>query len=171
MWISTNYFKGHGKISVRGGLGNTYGSALGGSGAGGRIAVFMNKEDEFRGSYSPFGGPGHGPRQGGPGTVYVEEMRQSHIYNRLYIDNRNANPVKEFVLSERNPREAYHKRADGVETEYHIDELMVINQVGCSFLELVDIECALGHVTWSVFATIINPPYWIYLYCSKRIIE
>ena len=129
VWISTNYFKGHGEITARGGLGNSYGSAVGGSGAGGRIAVHMNQEDEFRGSCSPFGGTGDGPRQGGPGTVYIEEMRQSHIHSRLYIDNKNAIPEKEFVLQEKNPREAYHKRIDGVRTEYHLDELMVINKV------------------------------------------
>ena len=44
----------------------------------------------------------------------------------------------------------------------------------CAFtIELVDIECALGHVTgdhfYKTFA-LINPPYWIYLY-SRRIIQ
>ena len=130
VWISTNFFKGHGEITARGGLGSTNGLAVGGSGAGGRIAVHMNQEDEFRGSYSPFGGTGDGRRQGGPGTVYIEEMRRPHIHSRLYIDNKDAIPEKEFVLSERNPREAYHKRVDGVESEYHIDELMLLNQVG-----------------------------------------
>ena len=38
----------------------------------------------------------------------------------------------------------------------------------------VGIECALGHVTGVYFyknVALINPPYWIYLYCSKRIIQ
>ena len=41
-------------------------------------------------------------------------------------------------------------------------------------IELVGIECALGHVTGVYFYkhfALINPPYWIYLYCSKRIIQ
>ena len=129
VWISTNFFRGHGEITSRGGLGNNYAFGLGGSGAGGRIAVHMNKEDEFRGTYSPFGGAGDGSRQGGSGTVYVEEIRQHHIHSRLYIDNRNAMPVKEFVLKERNPRKEYHKRVDVVEPDYHIDELMLLNEV------------------------------------------
>ena len=132
-WITTNFFQGHGEITARGGLGNTYGSALGGSGAGGRIAVHMSKRDKFRGTYSVFGGEGKDSRQGGPGTVYVEETRGIYIHSRLYIDNNNAKPVKEFVLNERNPREDYHRRVDGVLTDYHFDEIMVLNQVSCSW--------------------------------------
>ena len=129
VWITTNYFKGHGEITAHGGLGNAYGIALGGSGAGGRVAVHMRKEDEFRGTYSVYGGAGDGSRQGGPGTVYVEETRDIYIHSRLYIDNNNALPVKEFLLHERNPREDYHKRVDGVLTDYHFDEVMLLNQV------------------------------------------
>ena len=36
------------------------------------------------------------------------------------------------------------------------------------------IECALGHVTRDYFykyVALINPPHWIYLYCSMRIIQ
>lgn len=110
-------------------MGNAYAIALGGSGAGGRVAVHMRKEDEFRGTYSVFGGAGDGSRQGGPGTVYVEETRDIVIHSRLYIDNNNAVPEKEFLLHERNPREDYHKRVDGVLTDYHFDEVMLLNQV------------------------------------------
>ena len=91
--------------------------------------MHMRKEDEFRGTYSVFGGAGVGSRQGGPGTVYVEEARDIYIHSRLYIDNNNAVPVKEFLLNERNPREDYHKRVDGVLTDYHFDEVMLLNQV------------------------------------------
>ena len=40
-------------------------------------------------------------------------------------------------------------------------------------LELLGIECALVTSKGSIFTNIlpINPPYWIYLYCSKRIIQ
>lgn len=89
----------------------------------------MTKEDEFRGTYSVFGGAGDGSLQGGPGTVYVEETRDMYIHSRLYIDNNNAVPVKEFELDERNVREDYHKRVDGVLTDYHFDEVMLLNQV------------------------------------------
>ena len=129
VWITTNLFKGHGEISSVGGLGNNYGSALGGSGAGGRIAVHMGQEDEFRGSYSPHGGAGTGSRQGGPGTVYIEERRGLFIHSRLYVDNMNANPVKEFIMKEKNPREDFHKRVEGVLTDYHFDEFMLLNNV------------------------------------------
>jgi hypothetical protein len=94
----------------------------------------MRKEDEFRGTYSVFGGSGDGSRHGGPGTVYVEESRDIYIHSRLYIDNNNAVPVKEFVLNERNPREDYHKRVDGVLTDYHFDEFMVLNQVSRQYI-------------------------------------
>lgn len=129
VWITTNHFKGHGTISARGGQGNTYASALGGSGAGGRIAVHMRKEDEYRGTYSALGGLGSASRHGGSGTVYVEETKGINIHTRLYIDNNNALPVKEFLLNERNPRESYHQRVDGILTNYHFDELMLLNQV------------------------------------------
>lgn len=102
---------------------------MGGSGAGGRIAVHIRKKDEFRGTYSVFGGAGAGPRQGGSGTVYVEENRDIYIYSRLYLDNNNAVPVKEYELNEKNPREDYHKRVNGVFTDYHFDEIMLLNQV------------------------------------------
>ena len=148
MWITTNFFKGHGEITARGGQGNNLGSALGGSGAGGRIAVHMTKEDEFRGAYSVFGAAGVGSRQGGPGTVYVEETRGIYIHSRLYIDNNKALPVKEFVLDERNPREDYHKRVDGVLTDYHFDEMMLLNQVSRSYTKMFDpdIPCLLSYM-------------------------
>ena len=41
-------------------------------------------------------------------------------------------------------------------------------------IELVGIECALGQVTRDYFykyVALINPPHWIYLYCSMRIIQ
>ena len=37
-------------------------------------------------------------------------------------------------------------------------------------IELVGMECALGHLTGVHFHktfALINPPYWIYLHCSK----
>ena len=43
-----------------------------------------------------------------------------------------------------------------------------------NIIELVGIECALGHVTGVYFYkhfALINTPYWIYLYCSRRIIQ
>ena len=53
-------------------------------------------------------------------------------------------------------------------------KLMSKGQVHDATIALVGIESALGHVTGVYFYkrfALINPPYWIYLYCSKRIIQ
>ena len=129
VWIATGYFLGHGSIFARGGTGNKYGIAAGGSGSGGRIAVHVNIKDEYRGELNVLGGVGPGARHGGPGTVYVEEDVTDKLVRRLYIDNQNANPAKVFVLRERNPKTVRKNSAEENFADFGFDELMLQGEV------------------------------------------
>lgn len=93
IWITTGRFSGHGSMSTNGGNGD---GASSGGGSGGRIAL-LNKHTEnmFRGTYSSLGGDAGDINQvktkfsGGPGTVYVDDIRNGQVYSKLLIDNKN----------------------------------------------------------------------------------
>lgn len=129
VWINTGYLRGHGSVLATGAASNIHRSARGGSGSGGRIAVHIQIKDEYRGGFYALGGVGSGNQHGGSGTVYIEEARGDKFYRRLYINNQNAKPVKEFKLDQRNPRSV---RSNGTEengADYAFDELMLEGQV------------------------------------------
>lgn len=129
VWISAGYLRGHGNVLANGAVSNSHRTARGGSGSGGRIAAHIQIKDEYRGKFYALGGVGSGNRHGGSGTVYIEEARADKLYSRLYINNQNAKPVKEFILDQRNPRSV---RVNGTEengADYAFDELMLEGQV------------------------------------------
>ena len=121
---------------ARGGIGDAYGSALGGSGSGGRIAVHVLTKDEYRGGLEALGGQALGPRHGGSGTVYVEEIRGKALYTRLYINNQKADPPKAFVLHERNPKTVQRNATEKNSADFGFDELMLQGQVLMYFFVL-----------------------------------
>ena len=129
VWITTGYLRGHGLVSARGGTGNTYGNAVGGSGSGGRIAAHVLVKDEYRGGLEALGGPVPGTQHGGSGTVYIEEVRTDKLYTRLYIDNQNASPPKVFLLDERNPKTVEENMTEENSADFGFDELMLQRQV------------------------------------------
>lgn len=93
VWISTGRFNGHGVITVNGGSGNGVSS---GGGSGGRLALInRHTQNKYKGVYSSLGGDAGDPSKlqslysGGPGTVYIKDNRNGHLYSKLLIDNKN----------------------------------------------------------------------------------
>ena len=70
-------------MNVNGGDGN---SQKTGGGAGGRISVYTTK-NIYRGTYLAFGGTSAQSSFGGPGTVFLQDIRFKRPYTQLHIDN------------------------------------------------------------------------------------
>ncbi|XP_072025321.1 uncharacterized protein [Amphiura filiformis] len=97
VWINTKYvFKGLGGIMANGGTAS--GSC--GSGGGGRIAVYTDTPSQYIGSYSAAGGSGSSGRAGGPGSVYLNDIVDSELFEKLIVDNRNKQISLYFTLDE-----------------------------------------------------------------------
>lgn len=129
VWIITGYLRGHGSVLARGATSHSHKSSHGGSGSGGRIAAHIRIKDEYRGALIALGGSGPGEQHGGSGTVYVEEVRSSKYYRRLYINNQGAKPVKTFIMDQMNPRTIKANTTEDNNANYAFDELMLQGEV------------------------------------------
>ena len=97
--ISSYEVKGTGLLTVNGGTGDS----IGGGGSGGRIAVHTPTKNMFAGTYSAIGGAGGTSSSfGGPGTVYVSEIKNKQVYNQLRIDNAKRLSLHPVILDEVN---------------------------------------------------------------------
>lgn len=77
--------QGSGMISADGGSGD----GSGGCGAGGRVSLVLDGKFTFIGKLQALGGKSSTLYQsGGPGTVYIQEIRNKLKFNQLHIDNR-----------------------------------------------------------------------------------
>lgn len=104
IWISTGRFTGHGKISADGGDGD---GTLSGGGSGGRIALInRHTQTKFLGTFSALGGQSGAPSKsrtkysGGPGTVYLQDIRNAKSYSQLLIDNKHRPLTHYMTLNE-----------------------------------------------------------------------
>lgn len=86
------YVTGYGITNVNGGKG---GGVSAGGGAAGRIALDTTTQ-AYKGAILAQGGLSVGGAHGGPGTVYIREVRSSRYYTQLVIDNV-MNSVKDVV--------------------------------------------------------------------------
>lgn len=95
IYIKSNDLEGHGKISVGGGDGGCGGS-------GGRISLNLDTEINFNGKYNPLGGSGQQGymSDGGPGGVYIKDVRNSRTYEQLHLDNNKRTWDHYFILDE-----------------------------------------------------------------------
>lgn len=90
--MNAETFEGHGTLSVGGGDGN---GARGGGGSGGRIGILLKKEIQFLGGFVSAGGKSGDvsrdktDKGGGPGTVYIKDVRKGYEHTQLRIDNAN----------------------------------------------------------------------------------
>lgn len=97
--INSGRFSGHGKIAVDGGKGD---GANSGGGSAGRIAVYTSSRSKFLGVYSAIGGSAGDAQKdatefsGGPGTVYLLDMRQGYGFKQIRIDNK-GRPWSHYV--------------------------------------------------------------------------
>lgn len=71
--------KGYGDLNTTGGNGD--GPSAGG-GSGGRIAIYTNN-NIYRGTYLAFGGDSVPRRYGGPGTVFLKDVRSKRPFTQL----------------------------------------------------------------------------------------
>lgn len=76
-------FAGYGSTNVNGG---NSGGPLSGGGAAGRIAIDV-KTRAYRGVLLAQGGSSPGGFHGGPGTIYITEVRSKRAFTQLIIDN------------------------------------------------------------------------------------
>ena len=99
IFITTYEIKGTGTLSVNGGAGYS----LGGGGSAGRIAVHTPTTNTFTGKYSAIGGTGGSSASfGGPGTVYISELKNKQFHNQLRIDNAKRLSMHPVILNEYN---------------------------------------------------------------------
>lgn len=82
VYIESSTLEGHGVVSVQGGAGRT-------GGAGGRTAFYIDTEIYFFGLQNSTGGEGDGSymADGGPGSVFIQDIRYKRPYKQLYLDN------------------------------------------------------------------------------------
>ena len=98
VWITADTdFSGTGLVSASGGAG---GSLNCGSGGGGRIAVYADSTEHFVGQFNAAGGSGQSSGPGGPGSIFFRENRAGEPFEKLIVDNRNAQTKLYFTLSE-----------------------------------------------------------------------
>ena len=123
--------RGHGSVQASGGRSK---ATKGGGGAGGRIALYSNYDNQYRGHLVAIGesGPTGGDR-GGPGTVFIEDATVTPAgkvwKGRLYVDGQNLWPAKPVVLNERNPL-----RTPTGNHHLQIDQLLLERKVGDNFI-------------------------------------
>ena len=98
--IQADVFEGYGTVSATGGTGVTGGS-------GGRIAVHTKAANHFSGKLTARGGVGTRPylSSGGPGSVYIEEIRYGFPYRKLYLDNSKQHWDQYYTLYEPDQKE------------------------------------------------------------------
>lgn len=66
--------------------GGNGGGTNAGGGSGGRIAIYAT-ENLYRGTYQAFGGSSVSGAYGGPGTVFLQDIRSKRPFKQLRIDN------------------------------------------------------------------------------------
>lgn len=125
---------GYGVFSGVGG--NAQGSNGGGS--AGRIALYTRQINQYEGAFLIFGGDASVPESaGGGGTVYIQEIRNGLVYNKLFLDNLNRPVDKYAVIDE-----------IGI-SEYNFNELHIMRQASLRFAQTgstinVDIRQIIG---------------------------
>ena len=97
IYLEVDYLAGKGEIIADGGRGDGSGSC----GSGGRIGIFLKSRYTYRGSIrSASLNCGPGELNGGPGTMFISEVKNKHTYTRLVLDNRFSNWDKFVTLKE-----------------------------------------------------------------------
>ena len=92
--LNTVSFTGNGVLDVSGGHGQN-----GGGGSGGRLAVYVGSKGRYFGQNLATGGSAANDlsrSSGGPGTVYIRELRNQVPHDRLVVDNKNR-PFSHYV--------------------------------------------------------------------------
>ena len=70
---------------------------VGGGGSGGRMAVYVDGNNEYRGEYHTSGGQGY-LEDGSSGTTFIKSPNSEKIMEKsLYIDNKGGKPLSELI--------------------------------------------------------------------------
>ncbi len=92
MWA----LEGHGRVLARGGDGYSGGS-------GGRVALYLGSRNHFEGEYLATGGgcsSGTYLCHGGPGSVFLQDTRNTRPHTQLRLDNAGRNWDQKYTLDE-----------------------------------------------------------------------
>ena len=113
VYISTrSVFSGTGTVSANGGRADD----AGGCGAGGRVAVHLKSQFAYRGTLEALGGiSSSGGKPGGPGTVYIKDVRYKLFFEQLHVDNQGQSWENYVTLNES-------------KTSYHFNELHLVRK-------------------------------------------
>lgn len=132
VYVSTHSYRGFGEIDVRGGASGGFNS---GSGAGGRIAIYSEKELLYRGVYHAAGGNGTRGKHGGPGTIFLRSLKNKRFYTQLRFGERQGTNLVFVTLDERNvtdfifneivieQKTAVRLKQDGMKRSLKVDQL------------------------------------------------
>ena len=92
--ITAATFEGHGRLYAAGGSGTAGGS-------GGRISVNISSWNQFHGNYIATGGKGRNINSyGGPGSVYLQDVRYMRTHKQLLLDGGGATWDSYYILDE-----------------------------------------------------------------------
>ena len=143
--IDTFKFRGMGNITANGG--SSFENGVGSAGAGGRIAIYLQENVTYWGTYQCHGGYANediGTESGGPGTVYIYHREKDH--STLYVNNnkrtnsQEGNLVKSYSdLSDDRfkawilPSSSDHRLARGLE-DYYFNELQIFGNAHLAFM-------------------------------------
>lgn len=108
--VRTFSYRGYGVMNARGGAS---GGSFSGSGSGGRIAVYIEKDNLYRGIYHASGGKATQGRHGGPGTIFQQYPKNKRLYVQLMFGERTGSNLVFVTLDEKNV------------TEYVFDEVIL----------------------------------------------
>ena len=109
---------GTGTVSANGGKGD----GAGGGGAGGRIGIHLKTQYAYRGALQALGGISTSSvASGGPGTVYIQDVRLKLPFNQLHIDNQGQRWEQYVTLNEN-------------KTSYRFDELHLVRKASLRIL-------------------------------------
>lgn len=97
IYLEVDNLAGKGEIIADGGRGDGSGSC----GSGGRIGIFLKSRHTYRGSIrSASLNCGSADRNGGPGTMFISQVKNKRTYTRLVLDNRFSNQDTFVTLKE-----------------------------------------------------------------------
>ncbi|KAL4230250.1 hypothetical protein ACF0H5_010636 [Mactra antiquata] len=102
IYIQSINLEGHGMIQSNGGNGYCGGS-------GGRIATYLDTKIYYHGNIQSLGGDGNGHylSEGGPGSVYIQDIRNTRQHEQFHIDNKVKSWDHYYILNEIGIRKYY----------------------------------------------------------------
>ena len=123
---------------------------MGGGGAGGRLAVYANRSNTYRGEYHTNGGEGY-VEDGGSGTTLIEAPNDFGVMERsLYIDNQGAKPLSYLIndKTQDSPRTYIITSQNDTKTDMTFDHVYIhgVGHLALLNTSETDVEITIKHL-------------------------